>query len=396
MPELKDLQNTLMGAFEELKKVGERQTTELKQFGQVTQDTKTMVDRINTEMDEAKKRIDELETKANRSPLSGGGGKPADPQLEAKRAAFFKYMREGKGGLGPEERKALVEDSTGQILVPEDIDSDIIREVPKISIVRPIATVRTTGRDRVRKRSMSEVTIGWGKLETSGGSKKLSDFESTPTPDDDFIYVEDAYGLVKIGEDELEDSDVNLQEFLASSFSQAYAESEDKMFIVGRGHTQNEPEGMLNGTVVTRLNSAAVGAVDDEDFIKLAYEVPAQYRRNGSYITNSKTELAMRLIKDSDGQYLWQPSLQAGVPASFAGYLVYAQDDVPVIASAADVAIFGDIRSAYRIIDRKGGTMTRLNELYIEDGLIGFKYKRRTSGGIIRPNALRVLKVRSS
>lgn len=391
--ELKQLQDMLMKAFNELKQAGERQANELKQYGTVTQETKTLIDRINTDMDEIKSRIDSLETRANRTGLPGQP--PAvDPQTQQKMAAFFKYMREGKAGLSPEERKALVEDSTGQILVPEAIDTELIREVPKFTIIRMLATARPVGVDRVRKRSMAEVTIGWGKLETSA-TKKLGDFESTPTPDQDYIYVEDAYGLVKIGEDELEDSDINLQQFLVSSFSQAYAEAEDKMFLVGRGHAQEEPEGMLAGTVVTRFNSAAVGAVDDEDFIKLAYEVPAQYRKNGVYIVNSKTELGMRLIKDTDGQYLWQPSLQAGTPPTFAGYAIHSQDDMPLVAAGADAAIFGDIRSAYRIIDRSGGAMTRLNELYIEDGLIGFKYKRRVGGGVVRPNALRVLKVKS-
>lgn len=116
-------------------------------------------------------------------------------------------------------------------------------------------------------------------------------------------------------------------------------------------------------------------------------------------IVNSKTELALRLLKDSNDQYLWQPSLQQGRPATFAGYPIYNQEDVPQIpatGTAADVAIFGDIRSGYRIIDRLGMTVQRLVELYAESGLVGFKVHYRVGGGVIKPDALRILKVPAS
>jgi len=58
------------------------------------------------------------------------------------------------------------------------------------------------------------------------------------------------------------------------------------------------------------------------------------------------------------------------------------------------VAIFGDLRSGYRILDRLGITIQRLTELYAEYGLIGFRVHYRVGGGVIRPNALRVLHVK--
>lgn len=391
---MKELQDQMQKSFEALKAAGERQEKEIKTFGAANQETKSTIEKINAELTDVKNKIADLATKANRMPNANGQAPMSDEQKAAQKS-FFKYMREGKSGLAPDERKALVEDATGQIIVPEALDSEIYRALPGLTIMRQLATSRPTASDRVRRRSMTEVTTGWGKLETTAAT--LGDFESTLVPSDDWIYVEDALGLTKIGEDELEDTDVNLTALIQDSFARAYAELEDTAFMIGTGHANNQPEGILNGSVVSRFNTGAVGTFTADDLIKIAYAVPAQYRKNGSYIVNSQIELLMRLFKDaSTGQYLWQPSLQAGTPATFNGRPVYNQDDVDgTVANGNDIAVFGDVQAGYRIIDRKGGAVTRINELYIEDGLIGFKYKRRVGGGVVRANALKVLRVAS-
>lgn len=387
--EIKDLQTQMQKAFENLKQTGEQRDAEIKKFGDATQETKDTLATLNAAMDEIKTQIADMETKANRPGF--GGNSQEDPKEQERKSAFFTFLREGKGALTAEQ-KALVQDTVGEIIVPEQLDSEIYRELPGLTVMRGLANVRPTTSNRVRRRSMNEVTTGWGKLETTAST--LGDFESSLTPDEEWIYVEDALGLTKIGEDELEDTDVNLTQYIRDSFAQSFSELEDTAFITGTGHANLQPEGILNGTVVDRFNSGAVGTFEADDLIKLAYQVKAQYRRNGSYIVNSEIELLMRLMKDANGQYLWQPSLQAGKPATFNGRPVYNQEDVSgTVATGNDVAIFGDYSQGYRILDRKGGTVTRINELYIEDGLIGFKYKRRVGGGVIRPNAMKVLKI---
>jgi len=350
-------------------------------------------------------RIDELELAIKRPPA----GESKEDNFQKK--AFFKFMREGKQALTPEETKALVSDTDGQILIPEELESEIYRELPKITIIRNLATVRTIRSDRIRRRSLNEVIVGWGKLETMT-SPTIP--EETLVPSEEWQYVEDLYGLTKVGEDELMDTDVALEAIISDSFARAIAETEDTAFITGTGHSNGQPEGILNGTVVARVNAGQPGAITADDILGLPYEVPAQYRKNGVFIMNSKTEKALRLLKssinvtvvgtdtttvDGQGQYLWQPSLQAGRPATLDGYPVYNQDDMPVIptaGTAADVVIFGDVRAGYRVIDRLGMTLQRLVELYSEQGLIGFKVHFRVGGGVIRPDALRILKVPAS
>jgi len=336
---------------------------------------------IKQEIKSLAEKVESIEVLVKRPPASTEEAK----NKELKKA-FFNFIRHGVI-----ETKALVEDTTGQILVPEDLQAEIMRTLPKLTIMRNLATVRQTNRDRLRYRSLTEVSVGWGKLETG-----TSITESSPTPSEAYQYVEDLYGLVKIGEDELMDSDQNLEAILADSFARAIAEAEDTAFIAGAGHSSGEPDGILNGTTVSRVTAGQAAEITIDDILDLIYTVPAQYRKNGVLIVNSKTELALRKLKDKNDQYLWQPSVQAGTPATFAGFPVYNQDDIPEIpagGTSADVAIFGDIKAGYRIIDRLGITIQRLNELYAESGLIGIKLQYRVGGSVIRPDALRILEV---
>lgn len=384
--EIKELRDEILSTYEELKKRYDKQEEEIKNFGKASHETKTAIENLNKNLDELKSRLDEMETKMNRPPVG------EEHKADIMKKAFFRWVREGKAALEPEERKALVEDTAGQILVPEALEKELYRELPKITVVRGLATVRPTTSNRIRRGSLTEVAVGWGKLET--GATVTDSMPSTPT--EAFIYIEDLYGLAKIGEDELMDTDVNLQAYLVDSFSRKIAEAEDTAFIKGTGHANEQPEGILNGTTVTRVTAGQTGAIIVDDVLDLVYAVPAQYRKNSVFIMNSMTERAIRKLKDSNGQYLWQPAVAAGRPNAFLGYPIFNQEDVPEIPAAGvadDVMIFGDIKSGYAIFDRLGITIQRLNELYAESGLVGFKVHFRAGGGVVRANALRILNV---
>jgi HK97 family phage major capsid protein len=346
-------------------------------------------------------RVDAIETKMNRPPVEVPGGeekKDIKPgQLEYK-SAWMKYMRSNRGGelvlddaaeKYDMERKALVSNTAGQILLPEELESEIYRALPNLNIIRGFAAQRTISRERILRRSMTEVTMGWGKLELGDEPD-----ETDVTPSSAYQYPEDLEGLARIGKDELADTDVALEALFVDSFGRARARTEETGFVIGTGHGNRQPEGMLNGTTLTRITGATADVIVVDDFLDLIYGVPAQYRRNGKLLVPSTTELAMRKLKSagSEALYLWQPNVQAGQPSTFCGYPVHAQEDIPAIGSSDECDIFGDIQAGYRIIDRQGMTIQRLFELWAIAGLVGLLASARVTGGVIRADALRVLK----
>jgi len=361
-------------------------------------DFKTFEEKSLTAETEIKARVDEIETKMNRMPIetkADGTVEEVKPGQMEYKAAYFNFMRTGRLTLNEEadkyikERKALVSDATGRILIPVELESEIYRTLPQINIIRGLATQRTITREKIRRRSMTEVSMAWGKLELG---KEL--VESDVTPSEDFQWIEDLEGLAKIGKDELQDTDVSLEAMIIDSFGRARAEAEETAFVVGTGHNNSQPEGMLNGTTLTRVTGTQ-NAITTDDMLDLIYAVPAQYRRNGKFLLPSTTELALRKLKSAGTEqlYLWQPNVQAGKPSTFGGYPVLAQEDVPAIDSSdqCDIVIFGDIKAGYRVVDRQGMSIQRLLELFITAGLIGILVSSRVTGGVIRADALRVL-----
>ncbi|MFF7365822.1 phage major capsid protein [Streptomyces sp. NPDC008125] len=357
-------------------------------------DFRSLTERIERqEAEEARsaQMAEPIERGRNRPDDGGRGGQ--DQRAAERRSAFFQALRRGLPRMAPEQR-ALVENTAGEILVPEDLETEINRSLPDLTIMRPLASQRSVTTNRVRRRSLSEVTVGWGKLETN--EQALADsMPSTPT--DEYTYIEDLYGLAKVGEDELDDSDVNLDAFIRDSFARACAEAEDTTFTIGTGHANHQPVGFMTAAGgVPTVTAGAAAAITVDDMKRLIYATPAQYRRNGRFALPSVTELALSLVKDDNGQYLWQPSNQAGRPNTFLGYAIENQEDMAAVAASARAAAFGDFNAGYRIYDRQGMTVKVLTELYAEDGMIGWKIRKRVGGDVVRPQALRILVMKAS
>jgi HK97 family phage major capsid protein len=92
-----------------------------------------------------------------------------------------------------------------------------------------------------------------------------------------------------------------------------------------------------------------------------------------------------------DGQYLWQPSTQAGQPATLLGYPVTEMAAMPTVAANALAVAFGDFREGYLIVDRIGVRVLR--DPYTNKPYVMFYTTKRVGGGLLNPDAIKVLKI---
>jgi len=123
-----------------------------------------------------------------------------------------------------------------------------------------------------------------------------------------------------------------------------------------------------------------------DDLKKLQYVILSRFANVGSYVASDLATQSIALLKDSTSNYLWQPSNQAGQPDRLFGRAFYRVSGLPAPGSAPSV-LFGDIRSGYMIGDRQRITVQRLDERYADQGLVGFLFKERVGGDVIRPAA---------
>ena len=360
---------------------------------------------IQADKDKAERELDifislnnikpeELRSQPPTKPEPGAVNRTKEEQSAEKRAAFLKYIRGGQGNLNQAEERAIVEDTTGLYLVPQDMDSQIIASVGQINSFRRFAGIRTTTRDKVVFPKMADVTAGWGKLETGA-----TPTEDTPTPSQKTIYVEDMNVLIKLGRDELMDTDANLEAAINERASIAFANLEAKAFAVGTGHSYSQPEGIAVDTEILASYKGDWSTADTahpKDILTCEYALPAQYlpgTPGAAWLMHRKTEGAIRKFQEAVasgyyGNFMWAPGL-LGAPNSMDTYPIFNQNDMHYPADAVDGinVIFGNFKIGYRIVDRLGISVLRLVELYAESGLVGFLFTKRTGGAPVLAEA---------
>src|SRR6185437_328660 len=164
----------------------------------------------------------------------------------------------------------------------------------------------------------------------------------------------------------LEDSAVNIDQWIAQEVEQVFAQQEGAAFVAGDGN--NKPKGFLSYTTVDNgswswgnigyVASGAAGAFaatsPSDELVDLDYAVKAGYRQNGVFVMNRRTQAAVRKFKDSTGHYLWQPPAVAGGKASLMTFPVVEAEDMPDIAANSLSIAFGDFNRGYLVVDRAG------------------------------------------
>jgi HK97 family phage major capsid protein len=172
------------------------------------------------------------------------------------------------------------------------------------------------------------------------------------------------------------------------------------------GDGTNKPTGMLNSTPVTTADWASplraqavyqyvacsnspIG-VSMDCLITLTYTLNSSYRANASFVMNSNTAAAVRKLKDSQNQYLWQPSSIAGQPDMLLGYPVKIWEDLSDVGANNFPVGFGDFNRGYVLVDR--GPIRVLSDPLTTPGMVKFYCSRRLGGAPLNNDAIKWLR----
>ena len=231
---------------------------------------------------------------------------------------------------------------------------------------------------------------------TSKGSASWVD-EEGQIPDSDDVFGQKLIGAhkvatrIKVSEELLNDSAFDLEGYFVSEFGRRIGNKEEEAFFTGNG--SGKPTGILDGTAGADIGvtTTSASAITADEIIDLFYSLNVPYRKDAIWILNDSTLKAVRKLKDGTGQYLWQPALHEGSFDTLLGKRIFVSPYMPEIASGAKTVAFGDFKF-YWIGDRQGITFRRLNELYAENGQVGFIASKRVDGKLILPEAIKVLK----
>lgn len=236
-------------------------------------------------------------------------------------------------------------DTEGGYLVPDEFEHTLVEALEEENIFRKLAHVIQT--------SSGERKI---PVVASKGSANWID-EEGPYTDSDDAFGQVTIGSFKLGttikvsEELINDSVFPLEEYISKEFARRIASREEEAFFTGDGN--GKPLGFLakTGCADVGVTAASATAITVDEIIDLFYSLKTPYRKNAVWILNDATVKAVRKLKDSTGQYLWQSALTEGTPDKLLGRPVYTSAYMPTAAAGAKTVAFGDFKY-YWIADR--------------------------------------------
>ncbi len=315
-----------------------------------------------------KAELDALKAKIASGAIQGQ--RPALDGIKSQEANMFteQYLRRGiEAGL---EVKAIgnSSDSIGGYAVPKEIDEQIDSTLKAISPIRSIANVVKVGSAGYRKLIASGGTpSGWAGYEAARPET------GTPTFTEIVPASGELYANPAASQQMLDDAMFDVEAWLAQEIASEFARAEGAAFVGGTG--LNQPLGFLSSpnsaaldgvrpmgtlqTIGTGTAGAFPAAKPEDVLIDLVQSLRSPYRQGAAFVMNSASAAKIRKFKTADGQFLFQPSLAAGQPATLLGYPLVEAEDMPDIAAGSLSIAFGNFKAGYVIAERNATTILR-------------------------------------
>ena len=318
-------------------------------------------------------------------PGSGAGDeKKTGRASDAYNRAFWDSIRDRGNHYELRNTLTIGTDSEGGYLVPDEFERRLVDALKEENFFRSLATIiRTSSGDR-----KIPVVTGHGE------AAWMDENGLYPESDDNFGMTSiGAFKLgtaIKVSDELLNDSVFDLQAYIASEFARRIGTKEEEAFLIGDG--VSKPTGLFN-TAENGVTTAGANITFD-DVMDLYHSLRSPYRKKAVWLLNDTTVKALRKLKDGNGNYIWQPSVQIGQPDMILNRPYYTSSFVPDLTAGNKVMAFGDF-SYYWIADRQGRSFKRLNELYAANGQVGFLASQRVDGKLILPEAVKTMTLKA-
>lgn len=292
------------------------------------------------------------------------------------------------------------DNSNGGYLAPVEWDRKVQKAQRAVSPFRRIAQVVTTSQSAYST-LWSDDAFGSGWVGETAARPATTTNTFTPL----VIPSGEIYANPAVTQKLLDDSAINLEDWLATNLSDEFSRQEDIAFVSGDG--VNKPMGFLRNVVGGTAENAHPGGAlaqtltghatllnSTDSLVDLKYGLGAPYRQNAVWLMNSQTAAVISKMKNTDGDYIWREALLASEPSTLLGRPVEIDENMPNIGAGTFPIAFGDFGRGYLVNDRLGTRILR--DPYTNKPYVMFYATKRVGGAVLDPKAIRVMKVAAS
>lgn len=393
--ELRTFIEKMNNEWTNFKSENDRRIKEIEVKGKSDPLTEDKINRHSQAIGEMQKSIDQLTAKLNRPGVS-----PVDEATQNRNdyaKSYGKFLRKGEEHVGGAaslremETKAfsLAVNADGGFTVPQDMDKNLYEVQLKRSPIRQYATVIQVGNEKYERMVNIHGMAGGWVAETAArpatNSAQFAQFKP--------VFGE-MYAHSIASQRVLDDSMFNLENHIETEAGKTFGILENIEFTSGAGVAGTSPKGILAytpsltpvfGTNILMKKSGSSGVITADTLIDVPHSLLAAYRGNAMWSMQSLTVAAVRKLKDTTNQYLWQPGLNGPASASLLGFPIFENEDMPAVAASANAILFGDFQ-AYIIADVVGTRILR--DPYTNKPNVVFYITKRVGGGLIDTNAI--------
>ncbi|EKL3980185.1 phage major capsid protein [Morganella morganii] len=391
--DVSEVAKELKSSFEEFQKKNDKRIDAIEsEKGKLAESVDTLNGKLS-ELDELKSSL-EAELAAVKRP----GGGVASKDVAEHKSAFELFVRKGKDdGLAELEQKAMQTgtDPDGGYAVPEELDRNIITALRDEVVMRQECNVVSVGTPSY-KRLVNKGGTGSGWVgETDARPETNTSKIGTVEP----VWGE-IYGNPAATQTMLDDAFFNVEQFITGELAIEFAEQEEAAFTNGDG--SKKPKGLLaygsddkgdKDREWGKLQHLLLKKPDEltaDEVMQLVYTLRKPYRNGAKFMMNNSTLFKVRTLKDSQGNYLWQPGLQLGQPSALLGYGIAENEQFADMAAGAAPLAFGNFKRCYTILDRIGIRMLR--DPYTNKPFVHFYTTKRVGSMMVDSNAVKLLK----
>jgi len=351
---------------------------------------------ISADLDSRAKVIETLKSDAEREMRAAeamrGLENQARPVAEASKqnddVEAIRALARGEVRSHTFEKRDVLKSSTGSPVPTSFYDQVLLLARQSGPMLETSTILNTAGGENLQIPSLA--TYSSGTVATEGSQIGESDpvFNSFVTLGA-FKYS----FLTQVSRELIEDSGVDIMSFIAGQVGQSLGFSVNTALTTGTGTI--EPNGLIS-----RAGSALVGTSLNptaDNLIDLVYSVDSSGRRlaGSGFQMNSSSIANVRKLKDSAGQYLFQPSLSAEARDLLLGYPIYENPAMATAASAVKPVIFGHLPSFY--VRQVGGIkLDRSDDFAFNTDLVTFRATFRVDGNLIQTSHVKFFKSSNS
>ncbi len=299
------------------------------------------------------------------------------------------YLRSDEKYLSPEELKSLsvgVDPDGGYTVTPE-MSSRIIQKIYETDPIRQLSTVETISTDAL------ELMVDWDQFSVGWvGETANRDETSTAKMNKKRIPVAEMYAKPAATQQLLEDSAVNIEQWISGKVADRFSRLEGAAFVEGDG--VNKPRGFLtyaNGTSFGQIEQVSMGAaatLTADGFVDIKYALTEFFLERGTWLMNRTTVRDAMKLKDGEGNYLWKPAFAVDSPSTILSLPVRMSTTMPAVAANALSVALADWSAAYTIVDRLA--ITILRDPYSNKPFVEFYTRRRVGGDVVNFDAMKI------